>query len=331
MASERKPSRRSRAILIFAIAVLVVIGGVIVFQASGAMRDVIEHTLAMVLVPERFEFDDASLSLSDGRVTLDQLKITHEDAESHPFVAVDRVEVDVETASLGSFGAIRQIELHGLELDLRLDDGKLPDFSKILQPRDEVDPPASNDRPPAIVIRDSSVTLQFDLKSDPVRFDEVNLELLPEGLDTARMVLSGSMTSPAGLPTRVSGSGDFETQKFRAMLELDAFRLDPTLGARFSPEIGELFKSTDLDGQVEQVAVWIEFDGSHPDPTRALTAGAIIEVEELNGTPPGIDLPLWNASARIIASTEDHGTIPVSYTHLRAPRDRTRSRMPSSA
>ena len=25
------------------------------------------------------------------------------------------------------------------------------------------------------------------------------------------------------------------------------------------------------------------------------------------------------------------GDIPVSYTHLRAPRDRTRSRMPSSA
>ena len=26
-----------------------------------------------------------------------------------------------------------------------------------------------------------------------------------------------------------------------------------------------------------------------------------------------------------------NGVVPVSYTHLRAPRDRTRSRMPSSA
>ena len=66
----------------------------------------------------------------------------------------------------------------------------------------------------------------------------------------------------------------------------------------------------------------------------ALVLNQFLEVYKGTGLEPKV----WDPSRiaiifdhRVPAETAKTATNPVSYTHLRSPRDRTRSRMPSSA
>lgn len=305
-------TRKRIALLYVGLVATLVIATFVVLRETGAYRSFVENLLAKVIRAERFRLGDADVDIGLGRVILDRFLISGEGAAAdRPLVAVERVELDVDTNALGSFGRIRQVTLKQLRLDLDLSEGSAPDLASILLLGDgESDADAGGDQPPpAILIEDSQVTLRFSPDAAPIEFSQVALQLLPEEVGGARMVLTGSMTSPAGLPTRVHGSADFAKREFRAMLEVNAFDLAPHLVERFSPATAELLTLAELDGRAESLQLWIEYDGART--TEPLVAGVQVDIPRLSGIPPSIEYPLVDATARLRGSTRGNGTVRV--------------------
>ncbi|MCA8941745.1 MAG: hypothetical protein KDB80_04225 [Planctomycetes bacterium] len=302
-------TRKRIALLYFGFAVSVLVLTFVVLQRAGVSRAFVENLLADVIVRDRFRLGDANLHLGEGKLTLDEFELNTKASDGdRPFVAVDRIELDVDTNPLafGDVGRIRQARVEGLSLELDLSEGNAPDLSELFEQTGEID--REGGPPPAIIVTNSRVVLRFAPDAAPAEFTDVDLKLLPEEPGSNRMSLSGSMTSPAGLRTTVSGTGDFKTREFRALLTIDEFPLDPSLATRFAPQVGAILDEARLTGTARNLGVWLEYSEG-TDGRSKIAAGAGLEVTELGGIPPTVPYALVDATARINVSTRDNGTV----------------------
>src|SRR5262249_58897127 len=136
-----------------------------------------------------------------GTVRLQGVRIGHPDREKSDILVADRILLDVNTNPLGGeeMGKVRRVEVDHLHLRLSLtEQWNLLDVLDLTQASS-----APGGFYPAVIINDSTVTVQISADRPAVDFTSVHLEMLPDAEGSPRVTLTGSLISPAGFAVRM--------------------------------------------------------------------------------------------------------------------------------
>jgi hypothetical protein len=289
---------------------LLLIGTYLFLRESGVARTFVVNALAGFVEPGQFSLRDANLDIRDGRVVLHGLEIaTPADQPGRARLAVDRVDVGVDTNPLGEVGRVRSLRLSGMRLELDLVEGRFPDLQRILLPRPDAG--AAAQPPPPVEVVDSSLSLLLAPGAGRIEFTDLQLELLPEAPGSFRCALRGSMRAPQGRRVTVEGAGDLSTPSFRAVLRIEDVPLSPELARPYSAEAVDFLAGIGIGGRAGTITLWAEY----PDTAAAAgveptaVAGVRLELDDLRCAVPALPYPIVGATATIAADLRDGGTL----------------------
>ena len=284
----------------------------VVLQETGASKAFVERILARFIRGD-FDLKGAIVNLVAGTITLEDFELFRPGSGTQtPLVQVEHVEFAVTTNPLGNVLTVEGVKLEGLTLNLDLT-GELPNLFELLKIPDETeqtDPEGRTIYPP-VIITDSTVYLLSVPGSQPIVFDSVNLEMIPESADSSRMRLTGSMSSSAGFDLRVEGGGDPEKGEFRVVVKAEDIPLTPELARIVQLDLEPELAAMGLDGFIESLALWLEYPSETPDGNAepVLGAGMNANIRNLSIRIPAFPYPIRGARAVVSASTRDGGTL----------------------
>lgn len=285
--------------------VLLAAGTGFVLRQTGVAKSFVQRVLARVIASP-FALDRADVDLGGGTLTLTDLQITHPVDQTRSLLRAKDIRVSMNTNPLGEVGRVNKVVLRGLRIDDLAVTGpsalRLDDVFKMAS-----DSSTSAATYPAIVIEDASVGLRFSDTAPPLRFSNVDLELLPLDGPGSQMVLSGSMTTPMGTRVSVTGQGDVRTHCFRVLAKAAGLNLTPAGAEPFSLEVARALTAADLSGHIASAQLWLESqDGS------TLRGGFQAELDDLTFCPPQFPRRL-TGTAKIVGSLQDQGSVNVQF------------------
>lgn len=250
-----------RTLLLFsAFVVLLSAATWFVLRKTGVAKAFVQRMLAERIAPP-FALDGADLDLGRGTLALRDLAIAHPLDQSRPLLRARDVLVSVNTNPLGEVGRVDKIVLSGVRVDDLQVSGphalRLDDIFKTGRSGDQAD---GSPVYPAVIVEDASIGVRFADDGLPMRFEDVDLELLPLAASNTEMVLRGSMTTPLGTRVQVSGEGDIGARRFRVLATTESVPLSPATVASFSPDIAAVLTNAAAEGHVAQAKLWIETD-----------------------------------------------------------------------
>lgn len=303
-------SRRQIFSLFFIFLLLLGGGTLLVLRQTGAAKGMVHELLSKVIRGDLLRLRDADFDLTSGRMTVNQLEIRDPElaATEDPILAVDKMEVDVETNPLGEVGAVRRVRLEGLNLKLDLSAGETPNFGRFLQEAGIGAQTSSGTMSlPALEVHDSKVDIRFAPGQAPVPFHDLNMEILPLEADPKRMQITGRMLSPLGETAEITGSGNPETGDWRALVKMEKVPLRPDQARAFHPRAAELLRANEMRGMATSVTIWMErsaVEGGHD------TQGGIsAELTDLQIRAKEFPYPLVAVRGRLNANLADGGTL----------------------
>lgn len=286
---------------------LLLCGTWLVLRETGVARTFVENVLTQFLERDAFSLRDANVDLGDGTVTLRGLEIaTPDDGGGSARMAVDRVEVGVDTNPLGEVGRVRSVRLRGMRLELDLAQGRFPDLQQLLTNRT----PGGEEPPPPVEITESVLSLRLLRDGPPMVFENVELQLLPTQPESFEVALRGSMTAPSGHRVVVEGHGDLRSPEFRAMLRMTDVPLAVDVARRYSPAAADFLEEIDAKGTARSITIWTEYpDSRAATGSSRFVAGVRAELTDLCCSVPQLPYPIVGASARASADLRDGGTL----------------------
>jgi hypothetical protein len=308
-------SKRRIFLLYLGFLAILLAGTWFVLGQTGASRAFVANLLARVIRPEHFSLADAAVDLGGGVVTLRGLTVaTPPSTAGGARMAVDRVEVGVETNPLGNPGRVRELTLTGLDLEIDLIDGRVPDLSSLWSQAPQPESSGEPTAPPPLLIRSSRLRLRLAEGRAPLEFRELELDLLPAEPDSPLLVLRGSMTGPGGT-FRISGSGDVTTRTGRVMLQSTALVLSSELAANYHPRAGDLVAEFGAGGRIDEFSAWCEFAALADRAQPRLDLGWKLIASELRCDAPVFPYPIRGASLAVQGSSADDGTAVFRFEH----------------
>ncbi len=298
------PLSRKRILSLFLIFLVALTGTTyLVLHRTGASKGLVERALGKFL--RDFRLQNARFNISSGRITVDKFVIPNTEGDDGvPILEVDKVEVDVTTNPLGEMGTVQRLILNRLTLSLDLAQGKILDFSKILQ---DAGMPEASDQVPAITIHDSRLLLRMAQGAEVLQCSELELLLLPTEQGKGHMELTGSMRSPFGHEIHVKGSGNLRQQNFRILLEANQVPILPRQARLFSSAAADYLEAAKISGMAQKVNLWMELDSQ--DEETKWGGGASLEFTDLNAMAPDFPYPINGATGKVFTSIEEQGTV----------------------
>ncbi|MBI5851615.1 MAG: hypothetical protein HZB39_11420 [Planctomycetes bacterium] len=282
---------------------------------TGLSRTFVENLLAKVIRRDRFSLRDAAVDLGGGVVTLRGLQVaTSEQQAGGARLAVEHVELGVETNPLGEPGRVREVRVRGLELEIDLAAGRFPDLAQLFDvPGALGDGPTG--APPPLEILDSRLRLSVSTDVPPIEFRDVKLTVLPIELGSSVVVLKGTMAGPNGEIFVVDGRADVAKPEVRVMLRLTDRGLDPESVMPYSRDAGDLLAEIDASGRIESFLVWLEYpDRTDPAaPQDQALAGVRIDLTGVACNVPAFPYPVRGARARLDADMRAGGTVRFEF------------------
>jgi hypothetical protein len=282
-----------------------------VLRRTGLAKAFVQRELARVIASP-FALAAAEVDLGAGTLTLTDLHIAHPLDVNRPLLQAKGVEVSMNTNPVGDVGAVHKIVLRGVHIeDLPVagpDALRLYDVFKFT-----TDAPGTAARYPAVIVEDASVGLRFAATTPALRFEDVDLELLPiaepgAGAASSELVLTGAMTTLHGTRVTVSGRGDARTRRFTVVARAAGLQLTPAAAQPFATAVADAFTAIDLSGHVAAAQLWLESDDGVD-----LRGGFSAEVDALALCPPQFPRRL-QGSAKVQGTLRDAGAVNVQFT-----------------
>jgi hypothetical protein len=199
-------------LLFLACFVVLATGTWIVLRQTGVATSLVRDALAAALVSP-FELEAAEIDLPRGLITLRGLAIADPRGGEAPLLTAAEVRVSVNTNPLGAVGKVHKVVIAGLSIpDLRVAG---PDALRLQDLLREGTTTTGAGPCPEVVIEDAVVGVRFSPSAPPLRFEHVDLEVLPAELDGTKAVLAGAMTTPIGTRVQLGGEGDLANMTLR--------------------------------------------------------------------------------------------------------------------
>ncbi|MCC6781929.1 MAG: hypothetical protein IT457_03715 [Planctomycetes bacterium] len=302
-------------LLYFGFVLTLLVGTWAILGKTGVSRTFVENLLAKVIRRDRFSLRDAAVDLGGGVVTLRGLEVqTANRQPGRARMAVEHVEVGVETNPLGAPGRVRDVRVRGLDLEIDLAEGRFPDLAELFDVTAGGATDGGEALPP-LEILDSRLRLRVEPGVEPIEFNDVALSLLPIEAGSAVVVLRGTMVGPSGELFVVEGRADVAKPELRAMLRLTDAGLKPELVMPYSRDAGDLLAEIGASGRIESLAVWLEYpDRSDPAAVRdRVLAGVRLDLAEVSCDVPEFPYPIRQAHARLDADMKAKGTVRFEF------------------
>ncbi|MEZ5962990.1 MAG: AsmA-like C-terminal region-containing protein [Planctomycetota bacterium] len=295
-----------RTLLLFFASVVVLSAATwFVLRKTGVAKAFVQRMLAE-RINGPFALDDADVDLGRGTVTLKRFAIAHPTEKDRPLLQARDVRVSMNTNPLGEVGRVDKVVLRGVRIDdLQVSGPHALRLGDILKPGTESDGQKAY---PAVVIEDAEVGVRFADDEPPLRFEDVDLELLPAEPGSAEMVLSGAMTTLLGTRVSVSGQGDIGKQRFRVLAKAESMPLSPAAVQPFSSDIADALAAAELAGHVALAQLWIETD----EDGGALRGGFQADVDKLSFTAPEFPRRV-EGSATVRGLLQDEGSVTLQF------------------
>lgn len=300
--------KRRRFLLLFACFVVLLAGGAYVTLVyTGASRSIVETVLGR-FIRGRFGLDDAEVDPTTGTVRLEGVRIGHPHDEQSDILVARHVLLDVNTNPLGGeeMGKVRRVEVRDLHLRLSLTESEQWNLLDVLDL-----PEASSAHGgfyPAVIITDSTVTVQISADRPAVDFTSVHVEMLPDQEGSPRVTLTGSLMTPAGFAVRMHGTGDLDTGEMRAQFDVEDLPLLPATAHPYSPAAAAYLAESKLSGVARAVTLSVQYPPAPMDEA-FVSAQLSADVEGVDWTFREFPYPIAGAAGRILASTAAGGSI----------------------
>ena len=304
-------SRKRIFLLYLGFVTTLLVGTWLILGKTGVSRAFVTNLLARVIRPEHFKLRDAAVDFGDGVVTLRGFEVsTPAEGPGRARMAVEQVELGVETNPLGEPGRVREVRVRGLDLEIDLANGRFPNLARLLETSNEPDGVKTPDAPPPLEIIDSRLRLRVEPTDAPIDFREVALTLLPIEPGSSVLSLRGTMRGPNGETVTVQGRIDVAKPEVSAVLRMDDTTLSATTVRPYSREAGEFVAQIGAAGRIDSLAVWIEYPDRRADTGSAtLTAGVRLKLSGVSCTVPQLPYPVVDATAEVSAGLQNDGNL----------------------
>lgn len=302
-------------LLFLACFVVLATGTWIVLRQTGVATSLVRDALAAALVAP-FELEAAEIDLPRGLITLRGLAITDPRGGAAPLLTATEVRVSVNTNPLGAVGKVHKVVIAGLSIpDLRVAG---PDALRLQDLLRAGSVTTGAGQCPEVVIEDASVGVRFSPSAPPLRFEHVDLEVLPAELDGTKAVLAGAMTTPIGTRVQLGGHGDLANMSLRVTAKAEGLEISRRAVEPFSPAAAAQLAATGVRGRVPSAQLWFEYDGGRDTAPRG---GFLAELADVSfsaghlllGEGTGRDpRPVEHLSGKITGQLQDGGTVTVA-------------------
>ncbi len=295
-----------RTFLLFLACCAVLVAGTwIVLRQTGVATSLVRDALASVLAGS-FDLDAAEIDLPRGRVTVSRFRLVDPRGGDTPLLTTSDVVVSLNTNPLGTLGEVHRVVIRGLRIDdLRVagpDAIRLPDLLRgSLAPK-----PAAGC--PEVVIEDAVIGIRFAASSPPLRFENVDLELLPDAVGGSGLVLSGAMTTSIGTRVLVSGQADLTTGAFRVTAKANDLEISRRAVEPFSQAAAGQLEAAGVQGRVPAAQLWFEHDGKGGAPQ----GGFLAELAGVTFAAAQLPRPVRDLAGRISGRLQDEGSVSLA-------------------
>jgi hypothetical protein len=297
--------------LVSGLVVAIVAATLLVLQHTGAASGFVRAALARILVPA-FELRGADLSVTEGTLTLHDLRVADPRGAAQRLLAVQRVQVDIDTNPLGRVLAVHAVEIDGLDIHLDLAAGVLPELHQLLHLPD--DGTGSDATLPPVTIRRSRVAARLRTDLPLLRLEDIELQLRPRraddgAIDLRRAELRGTARlADFGVDLAITGNADLDAGSARVAAQIADVALDQALIAKLQPFLPMVAPSEGVRGHVRQSSLWLEI-GPRSGPSSAAIPeiGVTAGIDHVDCRIPQLPYPVHDASLRLVGSTRDHG------------------------
>lgn len=228
-----------------------------VLRRAGVAKTFVQRLLAE-RIEAPFALHDAVLDLGRGTLQMTDLRIAHPVDSGRDLLQAQDIHVSLGTNPLGGVGRIEKVVLRGVRIhDLQVAGSRALQLDDIFKVQS-----GSGDATtyPAVVLEDAEIGVLFADDGTPLRFADVDLELLPLEGSSSEVVLRGTMTTHLGTRVSLSGQGDLGKRRFRVLARTEGLSVEPSAVAPFSAEIAEALQAAELSGHVAQAQLWLETD-----------------------------------------------------------------------
>lgn len=310
-------------LLFLACFVVLATGTWVVLRQTGVATSLVRDALAAALVAP-FELEAAEIDLPRGLITLRGLAIADPRGGAASLLTAAEVRVSVNTNPLGAIGKVHKVVITGLSIpDLRVAG---PDALRLQDLLREGAATTGAGPCPEVVIQDAVVGVRFSPSAPPLRFEHVDLEVLPAELDGTKAVLAGAMTTPVGTRVQLGGQGDLANMSLRVTAKAEDLEISRRAVEPFSPAAAEQLAATGVRGRVPSAQLWFEYDGGRDTAPRG---GFLAELAEVSfsaghlllGAGTGRDpRPVEHLGGRITGQLHDGGSVTVA---LQSPPDQS--------
>lgn len=308
-------------LLFLACFVVLATGTWIVLRQTGVATSLVRDALAAALAAP-FELEAAEIDLPRGLITVRGLQVADPRGGAAPLLTAAEVRVSVNTNPLGAVGQVHKVVIAGLAIpDLRVTG---PDALRLGDIVREGAGTAGAGGCPEIVIEDAVVGVRFSPSAPPLRFEHVDLEVLPAEPDGTTAVLAGAMTTPIGTRVQLGGQGDLANLTLRVTAKAEGLEISRRAVEPFSPAAAAQLAATGVRGRVPSAQLWFEYDGRRDTAPRG---GFLAELTDVSfsaghlllgeGTGPD-PRPIEHLSGKISGQLQDGGTVTVM---LQSPAD----------
>ncbi|MFO1052968.1 MAG: AsmA-like C-terminal region-containing protein [Planctomycetota bacterium] len=310
-------SRKRILLLYFGFVTALLVTTWIVLGRTGVSRTFVANLLARVIRPEHFKLRDAAVDLGGGIVTLRGLEVsTPAEQPGRARMAVEQVDVGVETNPLGEPGRVREVRMRGLDLEIDLAEGRFPDLGRLLETSADNGTDRGMDAPPPLTVTESRLRLRMEPDAPAIDFKQLEFQLLPIQAGSSVMILKGSMRGPGGDLFELDGRADVAKPEVAAKLRLAGTALTPEFITPYNRLAGEFAADIGATGRIDQLEVWARYprphDGNDTAPDE-LAAGLRLDLGAINCLVPQFPYPIQGASAHLTADLRERGSMRFEF------------------
>lgn len=289
-------------------------------QRAGAATTLVRRALAQLLDTD-FELGGADLGIATGTLTLRDLRIWPSPLPGAaarampPLLHAERVEIGIDTNPLGDLLAVHSVGIDGLEIQLALVDGRLPDFGRLLRlPAREG--PSEAPRLPPITLRQGRLQVAPEPGGPALELHAITLQALPlrdgAGTKTAnRIELAGQATMPElSRPLELVGSVDLTAGSARLATNLVEQHIDRDLLQRFAAWLPNPLPAGDLGADLRRLSLQLIVDPA-TEPGARIELDA--ELDAIDCSIAGLPYPLRGGRLHARASSADDGRVQALF------------------